>query len=319
MKMDRSSLAAERLHKADTAAWLDGLFLLRPTLMFPLWTMVLAGHALVVEPEQIGVLRWILISIALTSLFGLVYLLNQWRDRDGDRANGKLSLVADEMISRKAQNFIALLLGIAAPVAMIASGFGHLGFWLAITFVVAGLLYNFSPVALERSPVGGIISGFAGSWLLLKLGEAIAGGEAGWLERIPYILAFTAGCILTSLPDVKGDLATGKRTLAVVYGERITVVIAGIMIAVAGVVGIIGREWSILPSVAVGMVFLLRALYRRNWDFAVIGNKLAIFLLSLAICWQYPWFLTAIVTYLPVARWYHRRRLGLDYPSFRAS
>lgn len=315
---ERLSLVADTNNRSNIARLFDGFFLIRPTLIFPLWTLVLAGHRLVKNPDQVEPGNWFLLSVALTALFGLVYLLNQMRDREGDRYNNKSLLIAREIVSRRTQITIGILLGITAPAALILSGFGHLGLWMIATFAIAGILYNYTPAALEKTPFGGIISGATGGWLLLRLGESIAGDNAGFIAELPYVLSFSAGCLLTSLPDLTGDKETGKKTFAVTYGERKTVILAGVIIAIAGIIGSFTRDYVILLPALSGTILISMALIKRKYTLAVAGNKLAIFLLALSVAIVYPVFLTAIFLYLPLAKWYHRCRFGMDYPNFRA-
>ncbi len=315
---ERSSLAAEKQKHESIARLLDWFFLLRPTLIFPLWTMLLAGHGLVKDHDEIGATRWLIVTISMSALFGLVYLLNQMRDREGDRRNGKSMLIANDLVSRKTQHVVGILLGIIAPAALIYSGFGHLGYWMIATFAVAGILYNYTPLALERTPVGGVLSGAIGGWLLLQLGELIAGRDIGLLRELPYILAFSAGCLLTSIPDLEGDRETGKRSFAVAFGERNTALFAGVMVFVAGLIGIFVRDWVVVVPAVACTILIALALKRRDYRLSVAGNKAAIFLLAMGIAIGYPYFLVAMVVYLPIARWYHWNRFGLDYPNFRA-
>ncbi len=280
--------------------------------------MVLAGHRLVESPDPIGMFRWMMLSVAMTSLFGLVYLLNQMRDRDGDRRNGKSSLIAHEIVGRRTQIVIGVMLGILAPAALVISGFGHLGLWMIATFAVAGILYNYTPVALERTPLGGVVSGTVGGWLLLKLGESVAGGEASIIRELPYVLAFSAGCLLTSLPDLEGDRETGKNTFAVTFGEKVTVILAGLMIFIAGILSVTLSDWVMIAPAVAATVLIAVALFRRRYQLAVAANKMAIFLLALGMAFTYITFLLAMALYLPLAKWYHRNRFGLNYPNFRA-
>ena len=315
---ERSSLVAEKEKQKSIARLLDGFFLLRPTLIFPLWTMLLAGHYLVKTPDVIGSFRWTILVVAMSALFGLVYLLNQMRDREGDRRNGKSLLIANDMVSRNAQTTVGVILGIIAPAALIYSGFGHLGLWMVATFAVAGILYNYTPLALERTPFGGMLSGAIGGWLLLQLGELIGGTDIGIVAELPYILAFAAGCLLTAIPDLEGDRETGKRSFTVAYGERNTTLVAGAMVIIAGIIGVYLLDWVIIIPATACTILIAMALKRRNYKLAVAGNKAAIFFLALGIAFIYPYFLLAMVLYLPLAKWYHWQRFGLDYPNFRA-
>lgn len=296
----------------------DWFFMLRPTLMFPLWTMVLAGRSLVAEPQELSPIRWLYLVVSLSSLFGVVYLLNQMRDREGDRSNRKLLLISTELVSRQQQWVVTFLLLTLSPVCFVLAGFGSEAIWLVAVFGIAGLLYNYTPIALEGSPWGGVLAGASGAWLLLRLGEITAGSYAPIIEEIPYILAFTAGGILTGLPDIAGDRLTGKRTFAVAFGEAWTVRIAGLMIGVAIWIGATFQQWPVVAAGLGGGGLIAAACIKRNSLLAVTGNKAAIGLLAFSISALYPVFLGAIILYYPFARWYHRARFAISYPSFRA-
>jgi len=297
---------------------LDYLFMLRPTLMFPLWTMVLAGFQLSPSETELTAGRWALLALSTTALFGLVYLLNQMQDRAGDRVNQKLALVAHDLVSRKVQWGMAIALIVISPLSLVLAGYGHVGLLLTAVFAVAGFLYNFTPLALEKTPVGGILAGVAGSWLLLRLGEAFAEVTPSVIAEMPYILAFTASCILTSLPDMKGDVVSGKKTVSVAYGARFTIGAGALLIAAAGVGAALLNEWILVAAALGGGVFVAWGWAVGSIPSAVLGNKLAIFILAVGVAVQFPVFLGAIVVYYPLARWYHRVRFDLDYPSFRA-
>ncbi len=74
---------------------LDVFFVLRPTLMFPLFTMVLAGHQIAVARRTLDWQQWSMLIIGLIALFGVVYLLNQLRDRKSDNSINACGLDSD--------------------------------------------------------------------------------------------------------------------------------------------------------------------------------------------------------------------------------
>lgn len=286
--------------------------------MFPIWTMILAGFNLSPSAHTLSPQRWFFAALAFSSLFGLIYLLNQMRDREGDLLNDKLPLVARDIISRRGQRLFAVLLGLITPTALLLGDFGELGLWLASGFILTGILYNFTPVALERTPLGGVIAGFIAGWLLLRIGEQLAGEFAAFAVEVPYLLAFTAGCILTMIPDMKGDSSTGKNTLAVVFGTRTTMLTAALLIGAAGIwAGLLG-QWALVAASLGGGMLVVWGWLIASPGYAVIGNKVAMFLLAIGVGVSFPAFLAVIVLYYPLARWYHRARFSLDYPSFRA-
>ncbi len=326
------SVEASRLKGGKTASFFDSFFVLRPTLIFPLWTMTLAGCWLAVrDPDQwlqwSGILnpggeivwwRWLLLAIALTAMYGLVYLLNQIKDVKTDKINKKLFLVAEGALNRRHLINESIVLSILAVLSLIFSGFSHLGLLALGLFLVIGVLYNFTPLALKQKPWGGIIAYAAGGWMFLKLGELVYGNSAAFLIELPYIIAFTSSCLLTNLPDKKGDLAEGKRTFVVAYGEKTTLFIGILGFSLSALTGILNNDWVIALPAIVTAPFLTAAFFRYSIDRVISVNKWAIFLLSLTvgIAFGFPVYILIIILYFPFARWYHKRRFGMVYPSF---
>ncbi len=322
----------KRLTGERFVRFFDSFFVLRPTLIFPLWTMTLAGCWLIRrEPGEwlqwgglmsdsggISWLRWLLFSVAITAMYGLVYLLNQIKDIKTDKINDKLFLVAEGALSRKHLVIEAALLIVIATVSLIVSKFAHLGLMVLALFAVIGVLYNFSPLALKQKPWGGIIAYAAGGWMFLRLGEMVFGSMTSFLYEIPYLSAFISSCILTNLPDKEGDLAEGKRTFVVAYGERVTLGICSIGFILTVILGLVNKDWVItLPSLLTAP-WMVAAYLKTDINLSIIVNKWAIFLLSAAvgIAFGFPVYIVIILMYYPFARWYHKRRFGMNYPSF---
>jgi len=296
---------------------LDSVFILRPTLMFPLITMVLVGYQNALARNSFGWERWFFQMFALCSLFGLGYLLNQIRDRKSDSENGKLFLIAGGAVNRNHSIAEAVILTAIVPTMLFLGGGEELIPWILLMFLIGGILYNFTPLTLQNSPFGGLFAGLAGGWLLLRFGGMVA-GSPGYLYRdLPYIIAFGSACILTCLLDVKGDAENGKRTFAVVYGYRRTILIGLIGFLLAGVWGIFYSDWVIAIPAFISVPILFWGWLKKSVSHAVVANKVAIFSLSIAVGFIYPVYLIAIGLYYPLARWYYSRRLGIRYPSFK--
>lgn len=297
---------------------LDLFFALRPTLLFPFWTLILAGVRLAGGSRQPGTIPWLLLSISLSSLFGLIYLLNQLRDVETDRCNRKLLLVSEGLVPKSQLIVLAVIMGIVSFGGLYLSGFGNLGWWAGVFFIIVGILYNWTPAALEYQPWGSLAAGLSTGWLLCRMGEAIAGEQAGLMREAPYILAFASAWLLTELPDVKGDREAGKITFTVRWGLKTTMLVGAIGIIVALLGAIWNRDWVIaLPALITAPAFIA-AWRSSNSGLAVKANKAAIFILSLAVGWYFPIYIAVILIYYPLARWYYRRRFNLAYPSFKA-
>jgi len=286
--------------------------------MFPLWTMTLCGHHLSPSAISLTIAQWLLLSLSISSLFGLVYLINQFRDRESDKLNGKLHLVSSAILSKRQLTAELIILSSFMITGLFFAGFQHLYLLIAVIFLIAGIIYNYTPLALEQNPVGGIISGVIGGWLLLHLGGMISGGSLSLMREAPYVIAFTSACVLTGLLDHIGDRQAGKMTFTVVYGTQATIAFGVVGLILTGVLGAYNQDWVILLPALASLPILIAALIRKSVVLAVQANKAAIFLLSIMVGLHYPLYLVTIVLYYLFAKWYHRQRFNMDYPNFMA-
>ncbi len=293
-------------------AWFDAFFILRPTLFFPSWTFFLAGYHKGAGTHPAPYLLWIAAAL------GASFLLNQLADRREDRINEKLlprweGLITERMIHAE----LALL--IAAVIAGGCWAGVEITALLALFFLIAGVLYNFPPFRLKGRPVGGIVSCAVGIWIGFLIGARAA--EVAYPEALlaglPYALAGAAVSLLTHVPDLDGDRLSGARTFPLVYGLRNTGAWAVILVVAAASTAFAVRDGYLLAASLISLPFFIAFFIKNTAQRADFAVKIAVFSLAVLIglTWLPFWFLMA--GYYLFARWYHRRRLGLDYPSFR--
>jgi len=304
------------LEERSFAKIFDSVFILRPTLMFPLITMILVGHRISDAENSLAWERWFFLVLALCAMFGLGYLLNQIRDRKSDQQNGKLILIAEGVIGRKHLVIEIVILSSIVPLMLHAAGFSRLIVWVLAMFLVGGIFYNFKPLSLQNHPLGGLLAGLIGGVLLLRFGGMIVSNPTDWLSALPYIIAFGAASLLTDLLDREGDTANGKKTFVVVYGYRTTMLTSLVGFIIAGLLGLYNWDWVITVPAFISSPVLFWGWKKNSVRVAVLANKIAIFTLSVAIGVFYPVYLVVIGLYYPLARWYYARRLGMRYPSF---
>ena len=302
----------------------DYIFILRPTLFFPVWTVYAAGYfafhkfsntgqngtATTLDGAALGLLG------LLTLLMGSGYILNQICDVETDRRNNKLFLIANGLVSSRAAWMEMILLGAFTLVAGFFYGM-EIGTLLATIFLLTGIFYNVAPFAWKGRPLLGLLANALGALLIFTAGWWSL--QIDWRlpiqHAIPYMLAVGAVYLYTTLLDLDGDTEAQKMTFGVRYGLR-TTAIAGCTLEV----GALASAWWLkdlvifYPALIAAPFFLWAAL---KPCLAKVSRaiKLPILFLALAICfkaWQY-FFLLAFVFYL--SRWYYRRRFGLNYPS----
>jgi 4-hydroxybenzoate polyprenyltransferase len=127
--------------------YLDYLFITRPVLMPPVWTILLLGYhrasTFSIYDNSIG-LVFLLISFSI----GAVYILNQIHDIESDRINKKLFFLAEGLMPvRSAWVEAALLISIGIIGAFIISL--QLGILFILGFVF-GFLYSAPPFSFKN-------------------------------------------------------------------------------------------------------------------------------------------------------------------------
>ncbi|MEU3056105.1 UbiA family prenyltransferase [Streptomyces griseus] len=155
------------------------------------------------------------------------YVLNGAMDVTEDRANGSRRPIASGRLPvRSALTVVRVLAGLSLLVGVL-SGL----WWLAIAFAVLGCAYSVPPVAAKRnSATAGLVVIAMGLTTYLA-GAVSTGGRltaAGFLFCLVMSLWMGfVGAITKDLSDVHGDAVSGRRTLAVVKGERFARFFAG--------------------------------------------------------------------------------------------
>ncbi len=305
----------------------DYIFILRPTLFFPVWTVYAAGYFAFHNFSGDGqngtapALDGAALSLlgVLTLLMGSGYILNQLCDVETDRRNHKLFLIADGHVSSRAAWTEMIVLGAFT----LGAGFFYgmeIGVLLATIFLLTGVFYNVAPFQWKGRPLMGVVANALGALLIFTAGWWSL--QIDWhlpvQHAIPYMLAVAAVYLYTTLLDLDGDAEMQKMTFGVRYGLR-TTAIAGCGLEL----GALASAWwlndfVIFYPALIAAPFFLWAAVKPCLAKVSRAIKLPILFLALAICfkvWQF-FLLLAFVFFL--SRWYYRRRFGLNYPSLAA-
>jgi geranylgeranylglycerol-phosphate geranylgeranyltransferase len=294
--------------------WFDALFILRPTLFFPAWTAFLVGFRQGQSPPTSPVMY--LLWLAVVS--GAAFLLNQLTDHREDSHNGKLLPLWDDLISTRMLRLELTLLSLLAIVGCFGVGLELSGL-LALFFLIAGIFYNYRPFRLKTQPVLGVVACTIGGVILFLIGARAAGAlyQPLFITVLPYIAAGAAATLLTHVPDLNGDRTSGARTFPVVYGLRITGLTAVILVAISACLALWLKDYILLAAAGVSLPFYLRFFLLRTDEAAQTAVKVSVFSLAVTVGTTWLPFLVIIALYYPFARWYHRQRLGIEYPTFR--
>lgn len=209
----RSAVSVARLIRL---AWLEA----RPVvqLMFQLrfaTGAAIAGGLTMSRSLLLGALAWLCASWH-------IYLLNGLCDQVEDRRNGSGRPLADGRLPVAAARRIAWAL--AALALVVAVAVSPLFCVLVVVFLALGFVYSAGPRP-QKAVVWGFVAVVTGGGLTTYVAGWVAGG--GRLSPELVVVAITMSLWMAlagttkDLSDVEGDRLAGRRTLPVLFGDRI--------------------------------------------------------------------------------------------------
>lgn len=307
---------------------LDYLFILRPTLFFPVWTVFLAGyHAnTIFDPSKLGSdsesvqgNNAFLIVLLLTLLMGAVYIFNQIVDILSDQKNEKLFFIAKKIIKKRT----ALIEGIILTCFSIGFAFVSdikVGLMFFLIFFVTGIFYSYKPFIWKDRPFMGAVANFLGGWSVASCGWIAAGTSSFYFvyHALPYGVGLVAVYLLTTIPDIPGDSEFNKITFGVKFGKKKAVYWAVVFEFLTVVLSYILKDYMFfVPALLALPLFLIAAATLEMADI-LKAIKFTILFASLAVCLKYPVYFLVILFTFYFSKWYYKKRFNLEYPKFAA-
>ena len=295
--------------------FLDYIFLARPVLLPPVWTIFLLGyHRNALHSGHKGLM--FLALILLTFLSGAIYALNQIYDVESDRINRKLFLLADNIIpKRNAAIEAALLNALSIFFAYVLSTSLGILFTLGTAL---GFAYSAPPFALKNKPLGGLLSNALGHGSLVFLMGWCAGSTLsikGMVYSIPYFLAVGAIYLNTTVPDKEGDIKAGKITLAGKWGESSTKLFSTFLVFVALIYSLFLKDYPFSLVAFVSLPFFVYTLFSQDNQRVMLATKVAVFCLSILAGIFYLWYFILLLLVYVISKIYYKQRFGVNYPS----
>lgn len=154
-----------------------------------------------------------------------VYLINGVMDVQEDRINRSGRPIARGALRRGTAANVAVAAAVLALGGAVALGMPVL--LAVIALIAVGWQYSGPPLYLKRRPAGAPIACLMLGLATYMAGFLVQGGDI-WSGRGLGLLAFAivmsgwmglVGAPAKDLPDMRGDAAAGRRTLAVLWGE----------------------------------------------------------------------------------------------------
>ena len=300
---------------------LDFVFLLRPSALVPLWIFQLAGVAAAARASEIVLSPLVLPReaalglAAMTLVLGGGYVLNQMSDVESDRANRKLFLLSDGIVSARAARIELAAVWVAAAVISLALSVSFR--WILAASLVLNITYSVRPVrAKSRSPLDLLWNG---------LGFGLAAFAAGWASVVPvaghrlgpglsYALAVAGIIASTTILDIPGDIAQGSATTGAVLGARRTSALAVALLILAAAVGWIVDDVTGFYGSALAIPLLVRAHSSGRRADRITANQVAVGVFALLVGVRVPIMLALLAVAYFGTRAYYRARFGLAFP-----
>jgi len=312
---------------------LDYLAVIRPTLLFPVWTLLLLGYyrgqvfsgALSSNLHLFGLpiilkpsLEIVETILLFSMLMGAVYIINQITDAPTDNVNRKLYLVAQGFVDVKVLIIETTLLAIGAIVLGIY-WFGNVLLYLSLIVlsIILGWIYSVPPVRLKGRPVLDLFANATGyGTVAFSLGW-ISGtnfSDSTLLNSLPYLLCVGATFINTTLPDIEGDKANEDITTGVFLGVKRATALSVILLIFAILSSIFLKDFIALVATSLSLPFFVYAAIKPKINVILMTNKIGILILSLVICLFIPCYFLLLVGTTIAVKLYYSVRFGIKYP-----
>lgn len=295
--------------------YFDCLFLIRPVLMPPVWTILLLGYHRSSQLSGQGHLPGLALLL-ITFLVGAVYILNQIFDMESDRLNQKLFFLARGYISKKSALLEMILLNLLSVIPAFFISW-ELGLLFTIGMIL-GILYSAPPFGFKNKPIGGfVLNALAHGNLAFLIGWTMNQSlsfKALFLS-LPYLFAVGAVYLNTTIPDIDGDRRTGKTTLAVNWGKENVFALASFMVAVALALSVWVKDIPFLIVSSLSFPFFVYTAFTKKEHAIIVVTKAPILFLSIAAGIFYPWYFAILILGFVGTRLYYKARFNLDYPT----
>lgn len=307
---------------------IDYVFLLRPTLLLPVWAFFLVGaHTSKIrglfDLKPVFKLDTPIIGglFAYTLLMGAVYVMNQIYDIETDRRNKKLFLLSEGYIGlNTAWIFTSLLIILSyVTIRVLFANNANIN-WIWALSLALGIMYNVPPLKFKGKPILDLLSNAIGYGALNVMFGIYAVGYSEpvskmFISVLPYVFAVGSVFLLTTIPDIPGDREAKEFTTGVVFGSKPTALFAFILMISAFLSATLLRNPIIFYPSLFSLPLYLRAFLRTDDPTAKLAYRLSAAIFAIVLSIKIPlYFLLGVLTFIAL-KLYYRWRFQIDYPS----
>ncbi|MCI0453005.1 MAG: UbiA family prenyltransferase [Candidatus Latescibacteria bacterium] len=314
----------------------DFVFVLRPLIMVPAWSFYALGVHLAPVRARVELFSVIVQPgfWCLTALLASAYVVNQIFDQSSDRRNGKGLFLTHGVFRTRTMIAIGLACFLGASwLFQEVEGAQHIP--LAASMLLA-FAYSLPPIRLCARPWLDLFAnaiGYGGLAFAAGAGGVSDYALAAFLDAAPWMLLVGAVFLHTTILDVDGDAATGKRTTTVAMGVVRSAQLATVL--AVGSLATVGwryfqRDGSLVALIVAALAFVVVAIANiavaraerldpvmrtavRNRASARVVQGITV-VIALWACVRDPALLLLVVPLVVAARFYYRARFSIRYP-----
>lgn len=314
----------------------DGFFLNRILLLIPVWTVLILGWITGSEKAGIGgELRgfsgggaslWLALFL-FSLIVSFIYIVNQIADVESDRLNNKLFILPHGHISIRSAWIMAVLntsIGLAGAWYF----FDVTMFVIFIAGFFVGILYNLPPAKLKDHAIGGAVANLVGhgvitylvGWYAAKSDVAI---DRSFLLHALFVslsagFANAAVYLTTTIPDAEGDRKVGKKTFAVLFGEKNTAIVAALSCGLALLFSLFldFNAWVMVVPSFLSFILFLRFVFVNDRAKAFQTFRWPVIVLSVSVSIFVPLYAVLVIFIIFITKIYYKKRFNYNYPNF---
>ncbi|HXV13513.1 MAG TPA: UbiA family prenyltransferase [Candidatus Krumholzibacteria bacterium] len=314
----------------------DFVFVLRPLILVPAWSFYALGVHLAPVRARVELFSVVVQPgfWCMTALLASAYVINQIFDQSSDRCNSKGLFLTHGVFRTRSMIAIGLACFLGAS-WLFQKVEGAQRIPLAASMLVA-FAYSLPPIRLCARRWLDLLAnaiGFGGLAFAAGAGGVSDYALAAFLDAAPWMLLVGAVFLHTTILDVDGDAAAGKRTTTVAIGVARSAHLATVLAALAA--AMLGWRYfekagSLVAMLVAALAFVvvaianvavaraekldpaLRAAARNRASARVVQSITA--LIALWACVRDPALLLLFVPLAVAARFYYRARFSIRYP-----
>ena len=319
-------------HKIHTkiVPFFDLFFLFRPIGFFVVWVMLCIGMYLAsffpssfFRENELFItninFQTVLLFLGMSLLSSAICIINQIADKKSDGINKKLFLLNSKFSIEFAAKTKNILLVISFFIFLFLNW--TILFVAFLIFIFSGYLYNQKPYELKKKPFLGLLCNIILGFLLSYVGfiHLVPFNFDFSLKfatlLLPYLISFSAVCILSDIPDIKGDKEDGRNSFVVYFGRKRTIILSTFLVFLSLILAILLEDPLSSTSIIVSFPFFLYALIRGLHKDVIRAIRYPIAILNLFSMVIYPYLFLGILFIFYFSKYYYWHRFNLHYPT----